>query len=486
MYQLQHRGQENCGIVPGRGSKLAEPIKISGLVDQLFTKEVINWIKKFRPTAGIGHTRYATAGGINPLFAQPHLIKVGIMPVAAAFNGDLPCISQQRLWLEKQGVVLKSGTDKKGQLVSPNDGEVILLKIGVLAGNSKRDIISGIRKLMQTTPGAYSGVLLAGGKLYAFRDPWGFRPLCYGWKEDVRVIASESCVFSSNDPGVEDEIRPGELIIFGGDVEIERHQLVEPKEPTQLCPFEHIYFQRPDSRLFGISETENFAIRYEFGRALAREHPVSDAIVVAVPDSGTPAAKGYARECDLEDKVLFTVNRFMPKGVARTFQIAGQESREELVRRKYSIHRSLLASLIYKLSIDVIRGPVRLVLVDDSIVRLTTLSTLIKIIRETWQSLGGKLADLEIIVRIPSPRIIGPCYYGIDIHTYRELIAASNDNRQIAQKLGQCVSSVEYLSLADLNSVLNRFAADYGYADGFCNACFTNKYPTVIESCEEK
>ena len=291
-FNLQHRGQENFGCTYSNGRKFAH-LKDPGLVSQVFTKERRDEFNALEPLIAIGQTRYATAGGTDAISAQPHWMTLLDGFYSNATNGDLPLLEQEIAALEEAGTVMLSG----------NDGEVILKKILHGARDHNGDILEGIRHLMETTPGAYSGGMMTLNELYIYRDPHGFRPLYFGRWRNATVFASETCAFHEHDAKIEREVKPGEVIVVDITGKSSRHQLVEPKTPRQQCIFEPIYFARPDSKVFADDkEVGNF--RNQLGRQLAREEPIEDAVVIPVPDSGRFAAVGYASELDTQVDIL--------------------------------------------------------------------------------------------------------------------------------------------------------------------------------------
>jgi amidophosphoribosyltransferase len=398
-----------------------------------------------QPLIAIGQTRYATAGGTDAMSAQPHWMTLLDGFYANATNGDLPMLAQDIEDLEARGTVMLSG----------NDGEVILKKILHGAREHDGSLIEGIRVLMQTTPGAYSGCLMTLSELYVYRDPWGFRPLYIGRWRDATVFASETCAFHERDAHIEREVLPGELIkvdIHGGR---EEHRLVNAGHARQKCIFEPIYFARPDSRVFEDKKDVGL-FRDQLGRQLAREHALEDMAVVPIPDSGRFAAMGYASELGLPMRELFIRNPYIP----RTFQMAGQSNREDLVRLKFTVMLSLLEE--YR----------RFVIVDDSLVRSTTMRILVEMLRQGAEGVGLKRRDIEVHVRIASPPIVGCCYYGIDTPELDELAASTHSVKEIEGMID--ADSLEYLSLPGLDSV----AAQFDKPSNFCHACFTGNYPT--------
>ena len=443
-FNVQHRGQENFGATYSNGKKF-QHFKDKGFVSQVFTRERRDEFEELQPLLAIGQTRYATAGGTDAISAQPHWMTLLDGFYSNATNGDLPMLQKEIEDLEAAGTVMLSG----------NDGEVILKKILHGARNNGGDILAGIKHLMETTPGAYSGALMTLTELYIYRDTHGFRPLYVGRWRDATVYASETCAFNERDAVLEREVKPGEVIVVNIDGNRTEHQLVEPHRPRQQCIFEPIYFARPDSKVFH-NDKETGKFRNMLGRQLAQEQPVADAAIVPVPDSGRFAAVGYATELGLPVSELFIRNPYIP----RTFQIAGQSNREDLVKLKFTIMLSLLEQ--YR----------RFVIVDDSLVRSTTLRLLVQMIRDAAVGHGVDPAELEFHIRIASPPITGCCYYGIDTPVKKELAAANHSVDEIAKMVGS--DSLAYLSVAGLDTV----AGDFDDAQNFCHACFTGDYPT--------
>jgi amidophosphoribosyltransferase len=443
-FNLQHRGQENFGCTYSNGKKFSH-FKDKGLVSQVFDKKRRSDFSEAQPLIAIAQTRYATAGGTDAISAQPHWMTLLDGFYSNATNGDLPMLQKEIADLEASGMVLLSG----------NDGEVVLKKILQGAQRHKGDIVAGIRSLMETTPGAYSGCLMTLTKLYLYRDPWGFRPLYYGRWRDAFVFASETCAFNEPQASIEREVRPGEVVVFDIEGNLEHHQVHKPLKHQQKCIFEPIYFARPDSKVFD-TDGEVGSFRVQLGRHLAREHPASKATVVPVPDSGRFAAVGYASELGLPLRELFIRNPYIP----RTFQVAGQLNREDLVRLKFTVMVALLEKHH------------RLVIVDDSLVRSTTMRILVEMIRQAAEKNGLDSRKIEIHIRLASPPIRACCYYGIDTPVLDELAAANNTIEEIKEMIG--ADSVAYLSLEGLDTVTRKF----NDPSDFCHACFTGNYPT--------
>jgi amidophosphoribosyltransferase len=443
-FNLQHRGQENFGCTYSNGTKFSH-FKDKGHVAQVFTRERRREFLTMKPLLAIGQTRYATAGGTDAISAQPHWMNLLDGFYSNATNGDLPLLRREIAELEAAGTVMLSG----------NDGEVTLKKILKAAHEDSGDLLTGIRVMMETTPGAYSGGLMTLRDLYIYRDPYGFRPLYFGRWRGAWVYASETCAFHERDAHIEREVRPGEVVHVNIDGHYETHQLVETRSPRQQCIFEPIYFARPDSAVY-TDKKEVGAFRNLLGKRLAQEQPVEDAVVVPVPDSGRFAAVGYATEMKAPLRELLIRNPYIP----RTFQIAGQANREDLVRLKFTVMNALVEK--YR----------RFVVVDDSLVRSTTLRILVAMIREAAEKSGVNPDEVEVHLRIASPPIVGCCYYGIDTPEKKELAAANHSIEEIGRAIG--ATSLAYVSLAGLDAV----ASQFDDAHNFCHACFTDEYPT--------
>ncbi len=449
-FNLQHRGQENFGCTYSNGKRFRH-FKDKGMVSQVFTRERRDEFERDQPLIAIAQTRYATAGGTDAISAQPHYMTLLDGFYSNATNGDLPMLADEIEKLESKGTVMLSG----------NDGEVTLKKILHGAYKHDGDILAGIKQLLESTPGAYSGALMTMDELYIYRDPHGFRPLYFGHWRDAVVYASESCAFHERDATIEREVRPGEVIKVDTRGNVETIQLVPTHAERRQCVFEAIYFARPDSRVFN-ADVQVGHFRTESGKQLAKEHPVTDAVVVPVPDSGRYAAQGYANESGLPIREFFIRNPYIP----RTFQIAGQSNREDLVRLKFTVMQSLLQEFR------------RFVVVDDSLVRSTTLRILVAMIREAAAEARLSPDDVEIHVRLASPPIVASCYYGIDTPSKSELAAANHSVDEICRTID--ADSLGYLSLQGLDNV----AASFDSPTNFCHACFTGEYPTPYQTRE--
>jgi amidophosphoribosyltransferase len=422
LYSLQHRGQESFGIVAVDESGTARAMKSMGLVAGTPDGNGLHG------TLAIGHTRYSTAGSSTIENAQPVLARSRGGHLALAHNGNLINAAELRSALEAEGSIF----------ASTMDSEVIVHRL------AKSDAPTPEQRLADAlagVEGAYSLLVGIGDTLLAARDPRGWRPLVMGRLGDAFVFASETCALDIIGARFEREIAAGEIVAV--DKSGVRSSSPLPKRELRRCVFEHVYFARPDSHIFGGSVDR---ARRELGRRLAREHPAPRAeLVFSVPDSSNSAALGFAEESDLPYELALIRNHY----VGRTFIQPTQAGRDAQVRVKYSAVREVLDGK-------------SVVMVDDSIVRGTTTRGLVAMVRAA----GAR----EVHLRVSSAPVTGPCYYGIDTPSREELIAARLTVPEIAQHLG--VDSLGYLSLEGmLNSVPNG-------PDGFCHACFSGDYPT--------
>jgi amidophosphoribosyltransferase len=430
LYALQHRGQESAGIVSTDGRKL-HLHKGMGHVAEVFNETNLEGLIG---DAAIGHVRYSTAGESAFANAQPILIEGWRGPVALAHNGNLVNAGALRRELERDGAIFSS----------TSDSEVIL---HLLCRSKRRTLLEAFADVLHLIQGAYSIVVQTPNVLLVARDPRGFRPLCMGRVDGCYVFASETCAFDLIDATLIRDVEPGEILTVEGDC-LESHFLLSNEKPAH-CIFEHIYFSRPDSIVFGRSVNES---RRTLGRYLALEHPVEADAVVPVPDSGVAAAIGYAQASGIPLEFGLIRNHY----VGRTFIEPKQAIRNFGVKVKLNPVREILRDK-------------RIILVDDSIVRGTTSRKIVHIMRAA----GAK----EIHVRITSPPIIGPCYYGIDTPTKRELIAANRSVEEIRKFIG--ADSLYYLSLDSL-------LKSVGDGDRYCSACFTDRYPTDVKEQERQ
>jgi len=422
LYALQHRGQESAGIVSSNGNELHSH-KQMGLVADIFSEDVL---KKLPGTAAIGHVRYSTTGDSHIKNAQPFVVNYSRGGIAVAHNGNLVNARLIRDELEAYGSIFQSSMDT----------EVI---VHLLATSRANTLVERIANALNQVKGSYSLVLLTEDQLIAVRDPHGFRPLALGKLKDAWVVASETCAFDLIEAEYVRDIMPGEILV------IDRHgpQSFTPfdKAPFTPCIFEFIYFAKPDSNIFGANV---YSVRKNLGRELAREYPVEADIVIPVPDSGVPAAIGFAEE----SKIPFQMGLIRNHYVGRTFIEPKDTIRHFGVKIKLNAVRELL------------KGK-RVVVIDDSIVRGTTSRKIVKMIRDA----GAK----EIHMRISSPPTICPCFYGIDTPTKKELIASSHSIDEVNTYI--TADTLRYLSIEGLYKAV----ADAGAS--FCDACFTGKYP---------
>jgi amidophosphoribosyltransferase len=434
LYALQHRGQESAGIVASTGNDL-NLHRAMGEVEEIFQPGVLS---KLKGSSSIGHTRYSTAGDKALLNAQPIMIDCNKGKVAVAHNGNLTNAGEWRRKLEHRGSIFQTNSDT----------EVI---VHLIARSQARNFPAALGDALNQLEGAYSLLVLTAEELYAVRDPRGFRPLALGKLtapdgSEAWAVASETCAFDLINAQYVREVEPGEMLRISK-AGLEPIHFSPPK-PHQFCIFEHVYFSRPDSTVFGRSVNES---RERLGRLLAREHPAEADMVVPIPDSGVPAAIGFS----LESGIPFRMGLIRNHYIGRTFIEPSQAIRNFGVKLKLNPVRNLIAGK-------------RVVLVDDSIVRGTTSRKLVRMVREA----GAK----EVHMRISCPPTISPCYYGVDTPTREELIASSNTPEEICKYLG--ADSLGYLSLPGLRQAVNDTAGD------FCTSCYTGVYPTDLVQLE--
>jgi len=425
LFAMQHRGQEAAGISSSDGVNI-HTIKDRGLVTQIFKEEHFNVLKG---NMAIGHTRYSTAGDDSILDAQPVFARYGLGEISIVHNGNLVNAKEIRDELIKIGAIFQTNMDTENliHLIAKNYTKQTL----------KERIIDAVKKIK----GAFSLVILSRSKMFAIRDPFGFRPLSLGKiKSGGYIVASETCAFELVGAEFVRDIKPGEMITFENG-EIKSEMIFEPT-PKQ-CIFEYIYFARPDSNVFGKNV---YNIRKQMGRELAKELPVEADMVVPVPDSGVAAALGYAQESGIPFEMAIMRNHY----VGRTFIEPTQEIRDLKVKMK-------LSPIKHK-----IEGK-RLVVIDDSIVRGTTSRRIVRMLKEA----GAK----EVHMRIASPATTGPCYYGVDTPTREELIASSHSVEEIRKYIE--ADSLAYLSIDGLTRAIKDKKENY------CFACFDDNYPIL-------
>ena len=436
LYALQHRGQESAGIATADGHHLAN-IKGMGLVSEIFTDDVL---AKLPGRMAIGHTRYSTTGDSALLNAQPIRVDSTKGLIAIAHNGNLVNLGNVRARLERAGAYFQT----------TSDSEII---VQLIAHSSAGSLVDAIADSLSQIEGAFSIVMMTRDRIFAARDPHGFRPLSMGRMKspegnDIVVFASESCAFELLRAEFVRDILPGELVMVSEDGVTSRQYA--SGTPQSSCIFEHVYFARPDSRIFGRWVQES---RDQMGRQLARESGVAADVVVPVPDSGVTAALGYAEEAGIPFRFGLIRNHY----VGRTFIEPEQRVRDFGVRLKLNPVRNLLEGK-------------RVVLIDDSIIRGTTSRKIVRMVRGA----GAK----EVHLRISCPPTISPCFYGVDTPSKRELIAANNSIDEIRQFIE--ADSLAYLSMEGLlNSVRDENQV------GYCTACYTGNYPTKWVDVEE-
>ena len=424
LFALQHRGQEAAGIV-SYDDLFAHVHKGEGLVASVFNEDILTTLKG--PSA-IGHTRYSTTGGSTLRNAQPQVIETIEGPLAVAHNGNLVNAPTLRRQLLERGVGLRTSSDTE-----------VMLQILTAAPGSWME---RIRALMQQADGAYALAILTSEAVYGIRDPWGFRPLVIGELDGGYMLASETCAFSTTGATFVAELQPGEIVRI--DARGPHIEQGVPAKARAFCTFEQIYFSRPDSVHDGVLV---HSVRQRLGRQLAREAPAEADLVLSVPDSGTPHAVGFAQEAGLPYSEGLIKNRY----VGRTFIEPTQELRNAGVAMKFNPLR------------DNLEGR-RIVMVDDSIVRGTTSRQLVRMLRDAGAT--------EVHVRVACPAISHPCYMGIDMATPEELVASRLSIPEICRQIG--ADSLAYLSIEGLMKALDA-------GDGYCNACFTGRYPFETE-----
>jgi amidophosphoribosyltransferase len=438
LHALQHRGQESAGIATSDGETL-HLHKGMGLVADIFEEEILS---QLHGILAIGHTRYSTAGDSALLNAQPIRVQSNKGTIALAHNGNLVNASQIRRRLESQGSIFQTNSDT----------EVI---VHLIALSKEPTLPEAIADALRQVEGAFSLVMISADRIYAARDPRGFRPLALGRipagqgrRQDTVVFASETCAFDLIGASFERDVQPGELLMVGPAGMTSR--FYAPPLPQSSCIFEHVYFSRPDSLVFGRAVEES---RSELGRQLAREAPAEADIVVPVPDSGVSAAMGYAAESGIPFRFGLIRNHY----VGRTFIEPKQSVRDFGVKLKLNPVRSLLTGK-------------RVILIDDSIVRGTTSRKIVRMVR----SAGAR----EVHLRISCPPTISPCFYGVDTPSLRELIAANKSVEEIREFIG--ADSLAYLSIEGLKK-----ACGDGQKTSYCTACYTGSYPTNWVDVEE-
>jgi amidophosphoribosyltransferase len=436
LYALQHRGQESAGIATADYTNLSN-IKGMGLVADIFTEDVL---AKLPGEMAIGHTRYSTTGDSALLNAQPIRVDSTKGLIAIAHNGNLVNLGNVRARLEREGAFFQT----------TSDSEII---VQLIAHSAESTLVDAIADSLRQIDGAFSIVMMTRDRVFAARDPHGFRPLSMGRivnpdGPDTIVFASETCAFDLLRAQYERDVKPGELVMVTRDGVTSRQYSSGVLQSS--CIFEHVYFARPDSRIFGRWVQDS---REEMGRQLARESNVPADLVVPVPDSGVTAAIGYAAESGIPFRFGLIRNHY----VGRTFIEPEQRVRDFGVKLKLNPVRNLLAGK-------------RIILVDDSIIRGTTSRKIVRMVRQA----GAR----EVHLRISCPPTISPCFYGVDTPSKKDLIAANNSVEQIRQFIE--ADSLAYLSLEGLEHSCNG-----GEGNHYCTACYTGVYPTQWVDVDE-
>ncbi|MFZ5800830.1 MAG: amidophosphoribosyltransferase [Candidatus Omnitrophota bacterium] len=432
LYALQHRGEEACGMVTSDGQDMHSH-KDMGLVADVFNEEIL---ARLKGELAIGHTRYSTTGSSLVKNAQPLFVDYQGGFLAIAHNGNLVNSLELKTQLERSGSIFQTTCDS----------EII---IHLMAKSKSGDMVEKLVESLKKVKGAYSLVVLTQDKLIGVRDPFGFRPLVLGKLGEAYCLASETCAFDLIEAQLLREVEPGEIVVIDKNG-VKSHKPFPVPKRYAFCIFEHVYFSRPDSQVFG--DTVHL-VRQNLGINLAKEHPAKADLVIPVPDSGTSAALGFSHESGIPIEQGIIRNHY----VGRTFIQPQQEIRDLGVKVKFNILK------------EVIKGK-RLVIVDDSIVRGTTSKKRVKELRRA----GAK----EVHMRISCPPHRFPCFYGIDFHTQKELIAHTNSLKEIQEFLE--VDSLGYLSLEGMLKSASLPKENY------CVACFTGNYPVAYSSKANK
>ena len=429
LYALQHRGQESCGIAVSEtmGPKgRVTSYKDMGLLNEAFTPEILEGLKG---DIGVGHVRYSTAGSSTRENAQPLVLNYVKGTLGLAHNGNLINAPELRRELEYTGAIFQTTIDS----------EVIAYHIARERLNSKT-VEEAVGRAMGKIKGAYSLIVMSPRKLIGARDPFGFRPLCIGKRDNAYLLASETCALDTVGAEYVRDVEPGEIVTISPEkgIESDRTHCIS-KEEHARCVFEYIYFSRPDSRIDGVSVYNS---RILAGKFLAMDSPVEADLVVGVPESGNCAAMGYAMQSGIPYGTAFVKNSY----VGRTFIKPKQKTRESSVQVKLNPIR------------EVVNGK-RIIMIDDSIVRGTTSDRIVRMLREA----GAK----EVHMRVSSPPFLYPCYFGTDVPASDQLIAYNHSVEEISRIIG--TDSLAYLRIERLHEIVNDL--------GVCKGCFTGKYP---------
>jgi amidophosphoribosyltransferase len=444
LYSLQHRGQESGGIASADGEHVND-IKGMGLVSEIFTDDVL---QKLPGHLAIGHTRYSTTGDSALLNAQPISVDSTKGLIAIAHNGNLINLGTAKERLERDGAIFQT----------TSDSEII---IQLVAHSKCTTLVDCMAEALAQVEGAFSIVMMTRNRIFAARDPHGFRPLCMGritgedGAPDTFCFASETCALDLLHAKYERDVEPGELVMVSEDGVTSRH-FAKGAVPPASCVFEHVYFARPDSKVFGRWVQWS---REEMGRQLARESAIPADLVVPVPDSGVTAALGYAAESGIPFNFGLIRNHY----VGRTFIEPTQRVRDFGVRMKLNPSRALLEGK-------------RVILIDDSIIRGTTSRKIVRMVRAAGAT--------EVHMRISCPPTISPCFYGVDTPSKEHLIAANKSLEEIRQFIE--ADSLAYLSLVGLTHSCTTGEPTEGLSPAsFCTACYTGEYPTQMIDVSE-
>ncbi len=432
---LQHRGEESCGIAINNGGIITFH-KDVGLVSDVFSQSVVDELPNGK--MAIGHVRYSTTGEPKKENAQPIVIRYAKGNMAVVHNGNLTNAVELRKELQENGAIFNTTSDTE-----------VIAYIIARERLKVHSIEEAVMNTMKYIKGAYSLLIMSSQKLIAVRDPQGFRPLCIGKLDKDIVFSSESCALDIMGAEFERDVKPGEVIVVTNN-ETKSYDCKNGQKDG-LCIFEYIYFARPDSTIDGINVHR---FREEVGRCLAMQAPVEADFVAGVPDSGLDAALGYSKQSKIPYDMAFIKSKY----IGRTFIQSTQTKRRSQVVLKLNPIKTTVAGK-------------KIVLVDDSIVRGTTITRLIKILRKA----GAK----EIHLRIASPKFIDICYFGTDVAKRDALIAVGKTTEQIREEIG--ADSLEYLSIENLRKI-----AKASYRNGFCEGCFTGKYPIEVPDEIEK
>lgn len=432
LYSQQHRGQESSGIVSTDGEHLYRYAGM-GLVANIFTEAKMNELKG---NIAIGHNRYSTTGASFLRNAQPLRVDSHLGPISLAHNGNLVNSWELRRKMEAQGSIFQTTIDS----------EVI---VHLMAKSGETDLLEALSSALRLIKGAYSLLILTPRYLIAIRDPNGFRPLVMGERPDGSVVfASETCAFDITETKYVRDVEPGEMVVV--DHTGTKSYYPFPEVKPSLCIFEYIYFSRPDSHIFNESV---YKVRKDLGRQLAKELPVEADVVIPVPDSANIAAIGYSEESGIPYENGLIRSHY----IGRTFIEPDQKIRDFGAKVKYNVVK------------EVVSGK-KVIIIDDSIMRGTTSRKIVKMLRLAGAS--------EIHMRVSAPPTISPCYYGIDIPTHKELIAATHTLEEIKKYLR--VDSIAYLTVESMHHAVRSHKGG-----GFCDACFTANYPVKFQEEEQ-